>query len=106
MPTDLQKMTVAELDTLIEHAHTVREATRERRRQDLKGEIEKKLKDEGFSALEVLGAKMKPKPEPLPAKYADPGDASLTWSGKGRMPGWLQAKIDAGAVLESFLIKT
>jgi DNA-binding protein H-NS len=105
MPTDLQKMTVAELDALIERAHEVRETTRERRRLDLKTEIETKLKGEGFTPLEVLGAKIRPKPEPLPAKYADPADASQTWSGKGRMPGWLQTRIDAGATLESFLIK-
>lgn len=104
MPTDLQNMTVAELDALIERAQTTRDATRERRRQDLKSEIEKKLKEEGFTALEVLGAKIKPKSEPLPARYADPGDSSLTWSGKGRTPGWLQAKLVAGASLDDFLI--
>ena len=49
MPTDLQKMTVAELDALIERAHEVRETTRERRRLDLKTEIETKLKGEGFT---------------------------------------------------------
>lgn len=105
MATDLKKLTVAELDALIEHAQSVREETRERRRAELKSELEQRLKDEGFSAIEVLGAKVKPKPQPLPAKYADPNDASLTWSGKGRMPGWLQAKIDDGAPLEAFAIQ-
>ena len=106
MPTDLQNLSVAELDALIERAHAVRETTRERRRLDLKTEIEKKLKDEGFTALEVLGSKVKARPEPLPAKYADPDEASLTWSGKGRMPGWLQARLDAGAELISFVINS
>ena len=104
MPTDLQNLSVAELDALIERAQTARETTRERRRLDLRTEIEKKLKDEGFTAFEVLGAKVKQKPEPLPARYADPDDASRTWSGKGRMPGWLQTKLDAGAEHASFVI--
>ena len=106
MPRDFETMSVAELDALIERARVARQEARDRRRVELKDEIEGKLKSEGFSAIEVLGAKVKPKPQPLPAKYADPDDASLTWSGKGRMPGWLQAKLDAGARLKDFSIKT
>lgn len=106
MPRDLETMSVAELDALIERARIARQETRDRRRVELKEEIEGKLKSEGFSAIEVLGAKVKPKPKPLPAKYADPDDASLIWSGKGRMPGWLQAKLDAGATIEQFLVKS
>lgn len=108
MATDLKRMTVAELDALIEKAQSVRGETRERRRMELKVELEQRLKDEGFSAIEVLGAKLKPKPQPLPlpAKYFDPADPSHTWSGKGRVPGWLQTKLDAGASLDNFLIKT
>lgn len=102
--SDLKRMTVSELDALIAKAQSVREETREKRRLELRSEFETRLKDEGFSAIEVLGAKVKPKPQPLPAKYADPADPSHTWSGKGRVPGWLQAKLDGGAPLAKFLI--
>ena len=101
MAKDMERMSVAELDALIEHAQEVREATRNKRRQELKAEIEAKLKAEGFSAVEVLGAKAKPKPEHLPPRYAD---ATHTWSGRGRVPGWLQAHLDAGHSLDEFLI--
>lgn len=104
MPKSLEGLSVSELDQLIERAQSVRRETRDRRRHELKTEIETKLKDEGFTAVEVLGGKLKPKPEMLPPKYADPSDPSRTWSGKGRMPGWLQQRIDAGATLVSFLI--
>lgn len=104
MAKDMERMSVAELDALIEHAQEVREATRSKRRQELKNEIESKLKAEGFTAIEVLGAKVKPKPEHLPPRYADPDDPHHTWSGRGRVPGWLQAHIDAGHTLDEFLI--
>jgi DNA-binding protein H-NS len=106
MPKTLEGLSVSELDQLIERAQSVRKETRDRRRHELKAEIETKLKDEGFTAIEVLGGKLKPKPETLPPKYADPSDSIRTWSGKGRTPGWLQAKFDAGARLEDFIIKT
>jgi DNA-binding protein H-NS len=105
MPKTLDGLTVHELDALIVKAQAVRQETRERRRGELKMEIEGKLKAEGFTAFEVLGAKMRPKADPLPPKYADPSDPTLTWSGKGRMPGWLQAKIDGGTPLQAFLIR-
>lgn len=37
-------------------------------------------------------------------KYCDPGNQENTWTGRGMMPRWLRAKIDAGAKLEDFLI--
>ena len=96
----LDEMSVAELDALIEKARQVREDTRERRRKELKAEVESKLKSEGFQVTEVLGPR--PRPEPMPAKYSD-GNGQ-TWSGKGRMPGWLQERIEKGGSLERFLI--
>ena len=54
MPRDLETMSVAELDALIERARIVRQENRDRRRFELKDEIEGKLKSEGFSAIEVL----------------------------------------------------
>lgn len=31
-----------------------------------------------------------------PAKYANPSDPSLTWSGQGRQPGWFKQAVAAG----------
>lgn len=104
MAKDIERMSLAELDALIEHAQEVRDATRARRKQELKAELEAKLKAEGFTPVEVLGAKIKAKPEHLPPRYADPDDRDHTWSGRGRVPGWLQAHLDTGKTLDEFLI--
>lgn len=105
MTRKLDSLSVAELDELIAEARSVRDAVRERRRRELRAEIEARLKDEGFTAHEVLGARLKLKPETLPPRYGDPADPSRTWSGKGRMPGWLQTLIDDGRTLDCFLIE-
>lgn len=39
------------------------------------------------------------------AKYANPADASQTWTGRGRKPLWVVAALDAGQSLESLTIK-
>ena len=104
MSRSLQGLTVDELDRLIAEAQVVREETREKRRKALRAEFEQRLRSEGFTAHEVLGARLKAQPDSLPPRYADPADPSRTWSGKGRMPGWLQELADAGSPLENFLI--
>jgi len=38
-------------------------------------------------------------------KYRSSIDPNLTWTGKGRKPGWVQTYLDNGGDLESLLIK-
>jgi DNA-binding protein H-NS len=37
-------------------------------------------------------------------KYRDPAHYTSTWSGKGRMPNWLQAYVSLGRNREDFLV--
>lgn len=37
---------------------------------------------------------------PLVAKYHNPVDPSLTWTGRGRKPEWVQMYLDNGGTLE------
>src|SRR5215470_1399132 len=48
-------------------------------------------------------AKRKGKRASVEAKYRD-GKAGETWSGRGRMAGWLKAKQDAGEKIEKYLL--
>lgn len=38
-------------------------------------------------------------------KYRSSVDSTLTWTGKGRKPGWIQTFLDNGGKLEDWLIK-
>lgn len=40
-----------------------------------------------------------------PALYQNPNDASQTWSGRGRQPGWIVKHQEAGGKLEDVKIK-
>ena len=37
-------------------------------------------------------------------KFANPADKSETWTGRGRMPRWLAAKVKGGAKLDQFAL--
>lgn len=57
----------------------------------------------GFASLEdMLAAQpVKQKAEP---KYRHPENPDLTWSGRGRKPGWISEALDAGKSLDEFAI--
>ena len=80
------------------------------------------LKAEGYTVAELFGGgggaaassgserKAKaPKPRKslgkVAPKYRNPENHQETWTGRGKPKSWLQAKLDAGAKLEDFLIK-
>lgn len=51
----------------------------------------------GFTLSEISGATGKAaKKQAAVAKYANPEDASQTWSGRGRQPQWYKDAISAG----------
>lgn len=39
------------------------------------------------------------------AKYRNPKDPSITWSGRGKTPRWLLAELERGKTFEDFLIE-
>lgn len=74
---------------------------------------EKAAKAHGYSLDELTGSGGKrgrkpgrkkaagPKGEP---KYANPADASQTWTGRGRQPNWVKEGLSSGKALEDFAI--
>ncbi|MBY6151825.1 H-NS histone family protein [Vannielia litorea] len=73
---------------------------------------EKAAKAHGFTLDELTGGTPKrgrrggkkasgPKGAP---KYANPEDATQTWTGRGRQPAWIKSGLTAGKSLEDFAI--
>jgi len=58
------------------------------------------------SGEDIIETNEKPKgTQPLPAAYAHPSNASLTWTGRGRRPAWVAAWIEEGGTLEDLRAK-
>ena len=60
----------------------------------------------GFTLAELTGAqgKVRAIKAPVAPKYANPGDASQTWSGRGRQPLWFKEAVASGKTPEKMEI--
>ncbi|MBK8184812.1 MAG: H-NS histone family protein [Candidatus Competibacteraceae bacterium] len=86
--------------------------------EEYQGEVQAMLEQKAEERLAELKARiaadqaeleaLEPKPakmaNPSTPKYRDPEKPENTWAGRGKQPGWLKEKIDAGASLDDFLI--
>ena len=101
---DLDRMTVQELTALRDAAEAKRLEKLEGAKNDVLAETREKLAQLGLSLEAVLPAlastgqggrsgqgrkRRSDAGQPLPVRYRGPSDE--TWSGRGRMPKWLQA---------------
>lgn len=111
MSINLDNLTIAELDALIDQAAELIEKKKAQALVDAKAEIEKIAAATGLSVEELLGLKAgKAKKtgaakKPVADKYRNPKDHNQTWTGRGKRPKWLQEMLDRGGKLENFLIK-
>ena len=78
-------------------------------KSELRNEFVAKAKSFGFDLAELLGSRRGrrnggPKGSKVEAKYRDKDNPEKTWAGRGRMPKWLQERVDAGANVDDFRI--
>ena len=107
-----QEMSSMRLTELLSMREKMDEAIKEvkaRERVELQAKFKKQANAAGFfdlaEVLHVKSAKGKhTNGSAKPAKYANPEDKSQTWTGQGRKPNWLVAKLGKGAALADFTI--
>lgn len=102
---DLKALSLEELKTLRKEVERAIIAYKDRQLEKARVEAEAVVKKHGFSLSEVLGAGggRKQKAQSAP-RYAHPDNPSLTWSGRGRRPGWVNDALAAGKSLDDLKI--
>lgn len=58
----------------------------------------------GFSSLEEMIAAQPAKRPQGEARYRNPENPEMTWTGRGRKPGWIVEALAAGKSLDDFAI--
>lgn len=88
-----------DLQTRVERAISL---AKDRERADIKQKIASLAENAGFSVGELFGQRGRGKA--VAAKYVNPDNRSETWTGRGRKPNWLVAKLGKGAKMDDFAV--
>ncbi|HFK2920944.1 TPA: H-NS family nucleoid-associated regulatory protein [Stenotrophomonas maltophilia] len=112
MTIDIESLSLRELGALVVAAEQRRALITTRRPAAAVRRLLKAAAAEaGYTLEELFGDDAAPARRParrksakVAPKYRDPEYKRLTWSGRGRMPRWLAAKVSKGHKVTDFLI--
>ena len=107
-PINVDKLSLKDLMELDLKVQKAIATAKERDRRDLKSKIEKITAESGFAVSDIFGVGGrgggKGSRGKAPIKDANPDNASETWTGRGRKPNWLVAKVGKGVLIDELLI--
>jgi DNA-binding protein H-NS len=96
------KMSVKELSDHMARVQKALNAAKDRERSEIKHKISSLAENAGFSVTELFGARGRGKS--VTVKYMNPDNRAETWTGRGRKPNWLVAKLGKGAKMTDFAV--
>jgi DNA-binding protein H-NS len=102
---NVDRMTLREINDLEAKIAKAKAAARDKARSDLKDKIDRLVDGSGFTVAELYGFAARGRGRSKSAaKYANPENKSETWTGRGRKPNWLVARLKKGAKMDDFAI--
>lgn len=108
MTINLSLLDDKELDALISEAEALKVSRRKEHLKSVRHEIIRLAQEAGLDLQELVGATDKIKStkpvKKVAPKYRDNNDESLTWTGRGRKPSWVETHLAAGGSLDDITI--
>ncbi len=101
---DLVALSLPELKKLEKDVARAIATFEERQKAEARAEAEVVAKKFGFALAELVETASPKKKAAPEAKYRHPENPSITWSGRGRKPGWISDGLAAGKSLADFAI--
>ena len=104
---NVEKLSLKELIALEAKLAAAIATARQKERAEIKSKVAELAERHGFSISELFGGLGRGngrKKSVNIAKYANPDDKTDTWTGRGRKPNWLLARLKKGAKLSDFEI--
>jgi DNA-binding protein H-NS len=103
-PVNIDHLNLKQLETLDQRIAEAIQKRRESTREEVKATIMATVQNAGLTLEEVFGGKRRGAKAAV--KFRDPENAANTWTGRGRQPRWLVAKLSGnpGAKLADFSV--
>lgn len=102
---NLNDLSLAELKALLKNVAKAIAEFSDRRKTEAIRARQARARELGFTLAELTGAKKTRKNSDAGvARYRHPENSEVTWSGRGRQPGWFKAAIEAGKAPESMAV--
>ncbi len=105
---NVEGLSTEEINALLEKLKSEKEGRKEGERKELIEEIKRKAAALDIPLEEIadeLTKGSKRKSSKIAPKYRNPNDSSVTWTGRGRAPKWMQDLINQGRDKEEFSIQ-
>lgn len=103
MNMNFDKMSLKELKDLRAKLERAINSYEDRKRREALAAAEDAAREHGFNLAELTGAKPN-RAGTIAPKYANPADPTMTWTGRGRKPRWVQDYLAKGKKLDDLLI--
>ena len=106
---NLESLDYGQLCQVRDEVRELMEKKRAEAKKQLQQEFTTKAKELGFDPGDVFGGKAgakvaSKKSGTVQVKYRHPSDSKLTWSGRGRMAGWLAELVAKGDKKEKYAV--
>ena len=102
-PSNLEKMSFAELTKMQSQIERLKIDKQNAERNAIRQKMLDMAKQHGFTIEELFGKRGRGKGT-VAVKYRDPKNPANTWTGRGRMPRWMAAAVKGGSKRDDFLI--
>jgi len=101
----IQDLSLTDLEGLQKEVSKRIDTVREQERNDAFAKVEALAESLGLTKQDMaerFGGRTRR--QPVAAKYQNPKNASETWSGRGRQPGWVKSHLESGRKREELAI--
>lgn len=105
---NVEKLSLKDLNDLEAKVAKAKANARSRAKGEIKAKIDALLASSGFTIADLYPAARVGRGRAAggnkAAKYINPDNRSETWTGRGRKPNWLVAKLSKGAKIQDFAV--